>query len=697
MRSPAEFRDTYDKKEIRTAIPNQPISSLREIQYLYGKLYTLGTVGADQYAAYLTPDEAQDLLEEPKSLVVVRVDLSTGDPQLANDAKGGVWITTYTDELIRKVAHSKYPPGQAVDHSITHQSGRYCNPERIADYAVERLSRWPNDSVVRSTAETHPEGELISKLAQLGTDDAVVQKIRDKVIDEITKSQAALISVQVRRGETGEFLWPGEINVLMDAMRDRKISKLVSKGDASNSAGQAVDLVTGESTRTVGTADDPLNYFLTRQLEKFPGFDPEQAWRTHPLSEDTAVTLANSRAFMDASSFSAFGARIYLLPYLRGEMSVDEIYALYNLLYRATSPSKSENNPTVPKSAHDKSKSCSSDLDNLRYFATAVVPRQKSRFDVVAEAPNANLRYPLDISESHAAVLQSGSFSPSTERTSPMPTNDNWLLLTGDDFLDAVVSGRYFYETYRLGDDVNNASADDHRLQALFTALSGGSLSVEQVLTSYVDRILQENQDSDRLFPTFLVASQYTQLQALWNTDHNLLTTKDSSLRSVRTAHNATGDCTQSQPFCDYSGFRGAKKLNHFIDACPFLATVLPNRASFILGVLVGAVTSYQRFIKKMSTTAVDQYPIQSVTRPHIDHTAKKMLKKAVDEKSKIEAAEGNSGIKYGPLITDLQKEVVESDRTSWNTETTALRFWYAVGITYGLNDRELNQKANTL
>jgi len=54
-------------------------------------------------------------------------------------------------------------------------------------------------------------------------------------------------------------------------MRARKRSKLVSKGEATDSIGEATDLVTGNRGPTVGTAEDPLNYFLGKQLEKFPG------------------------------------------------------------------------------------------------------------------------------------------------------------------------------------------------------------------------------------------------------------------------------------------------------------------------------------------------------------------------------------------------------------------------------------------
>jgi hypothetical protein len=49
---------------------------------------------------------------------VVRVDLSGADPELADDDRGPVWVTRYTDELVPKVAHCKYPAARGIDHSI---------------------------------------------------------------------------------------------------------------------------------------------------------------------------------------------------------------------------------------------------------------------------------------------------------------------------------------------------------------------------------------------------------------------------------------------------------------------------------------------------------------------------------------------------------------------------------------------------
>jgi len=51
-----------------------------------------------------------------------------------------------------------------------------------------------------------------------------------------------------------------------------------SKNQTDMSEGIGVDMVTGESDQVlVGLMDDPLRYFLSKQLEKFPNLDGEES------------------------------------------------------------------------------------------------------------------------------------------------------------------------------------------------------------------------------------------------------------------------------------------------------------------------------------------------------------------------------------------------------------------------------------
>ena len=124
MFSPDEFREKYPADELETELPDSPVGSLRDLQYLYGKLYTLATTGGGKYAPYLTPDAAGDLVDTDDSLIIVRVDVSSDGSQLADDDVGPVKVTRYTDDLVQQVGHCKYPAARGIDHSVTHQAGQ---------------------------------------------------------------------------------------------------------------------------------------------------------------------------------------------------------------------------------------------------------------------------------------------------------------------------------------------------------------------------------------------------------------------------------------------------------------------------------------------------------------------------------------------------------------------------------------------
>ena len=90
MLSPDEFQEKYPAEELEAELPGSPIGSLRDLQYLYGKLDTLATTGGGEYAPYLTPDAAGNLVDTDDSLIVVRIDLSGDEPRLAEDSTGSV-------------------------------------------------------------------------------------------------------------------------------------------------------------------------------------------------------------------------------------------------------------------------------------------------------------------------------------------------------------------------------------------------------------------------------------------------------------------------------------------------------------------------------------------------------------------------------------------------------------------------------
>lgn len=698
--SPEEFQERYDDDdELAAELPDRPITSVRDLQYVYGRLYTLATAGGGEYAAYLTPEKSTDLFDEPESLVYLRVDLSGDVPRLDGDRP--VEVKTYSADLVEAVAHCWFNAARGFDHSITHRTGRDKEPEKVGEYLYERLSYWAADEVIQSAAADHEDGWVIEALAELGDRDGIEQRIVEAVEAEIEGTTTALTTVAVKLEPDGEYRLPGVCgsDVFNEAMRARKRSKLVSKGEATDSVGEATDLVTGVRTRTVGTAEDPLNYFLGKQLEKFPGFDPDEAWRTHPVSEDVAVTLMNAQSFVDACTYHTMGADVYYLPYFFGRLTPDDARRLYRTLYGATDAGDLTPVEQIYETYSDAARPQAAEIGRrLRFYVAAVMKHQTKRFDVFGDTLDGSLHHPIELTRAHVDVVESWAFNPDASGPHPnarpaFPTHEKWGLLQPDEhhLLSVLVTGWYFEQTFATADDDQAASADDYRVRALVAALSGEPLDAEELLAQYVDRLLE---DEGEEFPTFRIASQFAQLCALAEAGLLDADAEHESLTESPTYPTNTMTRTPTRADGGSAAQTRETKLAQFLEQTPALSEGNPERrGSFLLGALVGQVTGYQQVSEGRSTTLVDQYPIKAVTEAKLKRLASDVLDKDV-----VYSRERSlPSTMYREVVDRLVRTLPRVDQDDeWELDTTDLRFYYALGVAYGMNNWTNSDDADT-
>ncbi|MDL5360924.1 type I-B CRISPR-associated protein Cas8b/Csh1 [Halalkalicoccus sp. NIPERK01] len=688
--TPYEFEKQYeDDEELATELPDRPITSLRDLQYLYGRLYTLATAGGGEYASYLTPEKSTDLFDEPESLAVLRVDLSGDEPRL--DPEQPVQFRTYTRDLVEPVAHSWFNAARGFDHSITHRTGKGKDPEKIAEYLTERLTAWAADDVIQETVTDHEDGWIVEALAELGEQEDIDDRIQGAVEERLEGSTTALTTVAVKLEPDGEYRLPGACgsDVFNVAMRARKRSKLVSKGEATNSAGQATDLVTGSRGRTVGTAEDPLNYFLGKQLEKFPGFDPNEAWRTHPISEDVAVTLMNASTFVDACSYYTLESNVYYLPYFFGRITPEEARELYRMLHDVVVEDDLTPVEKVYK-AYNRDEIHEELATRMRFYVAAVLKHQMKRFDVFGDTLDCTLFHPVGLASAHDAVTNSWVFDadatlPHSDVRPAMPTHENWEMLVADEeyLLGSITNGWYFRTTFAEPDDDQTASADDFRIQALVAALSGDPIPASTVLEEYVERLLDDEGEG---FPTFRVATQYAQLCAL--AEAGLLDGEDESLTKATTyTDQSMTHTTDTRARADGGSDREKReaKLELFLEETPALSSENPERrGGFLLGVLVGQVTGYQQVSEGRSTTLVDQYPIKAIT----DTKVKRLTSDVIDKDVIYSRDKGLPSTMYGEVVDRIVETLPKVDADGgWSIDTSELRYYYALGVAYGMNN----------
>lgn len=737
--------DAISDDVLRSRTLDRPPTNLRDIEYLYGTLYTLATAGEGEYDPYLTPDAAADLIGEANSLIVVNVDLSGPTQQFDS-----VEVMDYTHDLVDPVAHCKYSAARGMDHSISHQSSKSGNlPHQLALYAQERLARWPTDPLVREVANEHPEGDIIQRLGAFADNERVMDEVYNDTISALaaagvfdspedsseeqvdvptvlqrfraaeTKDERevvmadvdsegyvdelpALITVRIKTDPDGDYRWPGDFDVLQEAMKTRRLGKFRSKNEADNSSGHGFDYITGDAARVVGTPEDPLKYYLSLQTERFPNFDADESWRNHPLSEDAALRILKSDEFIDACLYTGFGGRnlrVYYLPYFVGEPTVEKDRVLYRILAELTETDEPEKPPLI------QAYNASGELrDDLRFVTIIVLYQHNERIDVVGEGMSRALVYPVELANAHHRVLGGEFFGTD----GPFQTTETHPLLDPEtDLFDAVATGRYPY--YTFSDHEETSPMSNPVVDAFYTSVSGEPLNVATVLDEFVAAI--DDYDTQEYgFPTSLLTAQLAQLVALSQTgllsstrdvEQPFLQFTDTTSTTQHMPNNnnnpldeAEDDSTDQQTAPDELALdegapaaddlsardRREKRLQQFLDAHPPLRDDAERRAAFILGALVGHLSNYQRWDGKHRTLA-DRHQITHLTKSNIKNVASNVL-----QKNKTYATESGYGmLMFGELTSRLMDTMQRRDPEEWALSVDDIRWHYGLGIAYGL------------
>jgi hypothetical protein len=693
-----------DDASIEARLPDRPVTSVRDVEALYGKLYALGRGLSGDYGPFLSPDAAGDLIGQER-LVVTRVDLSDGSATLADDP---VRVVTYAQELsepsadglvpdVRRVAHAKFEAARGVDHSITHASGQSNGPEKHADHAIERFTRWPSEDAVRAEAETHGDGWLLDRLDELGGDGAAMGRVADAV-RTATEDGQFLHTVAFRFDQdtlatTDAFepaaAWhlPGEIEVLQEAMVRRKTTKFRTKNKADEASGEGVCYVDDTEEEVYGVVDDPLKWYLSKQMERFPRLDPDQSWRTQGLGRQASIAAQNATTFLEACAEPAPGVSAYYLPYFEGEISTADATVLYRKLV-AQADNTTDRNAVA--SLYDELRARGSDdvPADLRFVFMIVEKYQKDRWRLHSFEPSATVHHGVELARSHNEAVASPVFGDDR----PLPREESFDLLARRDgargWLNTVTSVYYFERTCAPPDTDDDPSSDDIRFRAPAKVAGGRAVDVDGLLGAYVDLLTDRmDPDGEYPFPTAKFAEQHAQLTALANA--GLLDTDEDTDYTVETdMSEVTDDAERSR----------TEQLEEFIARHDALSgeEAFERRAVFLLGALNGRITRRQRRDNRGST-AVTTYPVDGVTKHNLKRTARELLTSnfVYTEEARKEGIRVQ-GTLYAELVERIVEEMEHSDPTTWDLSTDDLRYHYAMGIAYGLNDSSTSNYEDT-
>ena len=675
-----EALEKVDDETIESTIPQRPIASLRDIEVLYGALYTLGRGLTGPYGAYLTPDAAADQIGN-ETLVVVRVDLR-GDKATLGDPP--VTLEMFPKNLVSRVAHSKFSAANGDDYSITHQSGQTNGPEKQGDHALERLTSWPNQEAIKEVASNHEDGWIIEKLVELGANNETEKKIREEVESLLSDEGQLLHTVaiafdnsgvgtttQFRSNETWHY--PGEIEVLQEAMAARKTGKFRSNTQgADDASGHGTCFVFDTDETVYGVVGDPMKHYLSKQMEKFPALDADRSWQTQGLGRDAAIRAQNADTFLNACAIPAPGTSAFYLPYPTGEIDVDSARAVYELLSEQVE-ADDEESPVGNKYRRLKKLDR---LDTIRFSLIIINKYQKDRWRVLAATPTASIHIIEEITQQHRAVQNSRW----VEEEEIFPKREKFPLvsITEPEPLSNVVSSVAYLGETCLGDDADDPSSDDFRFRGTATIASGRQLRVQELLEEYVAKLVDRfDPDSQYPFPIATLAQQYVQLNALRACD--LLTADDERL--VTQPPHMSDQTSQTK------AANRQEQFEQFVENHPALSDKT-REGVFALGALVGRISRYQSREGK-SMTAVKQYPIDNLTK----HNIRRIATEVVD--SNIVYSDEYAGTMYGELMDTVCDGLETAEPTDWELSTQDLRFHYAMGIAYGQNDSSTSETNN--
>jgi len=695
----AEALDDVEDERIEDSLPSRPVTSVRDIEALYGRLYALGRGLIGAYGPFLSPDAADELVGQER-LVVTFVDVTGEAATLADDP---VRVVGYAASLdgptgeglvpdVRRVAHAKYESARGVDHSVTHASGQTNGPDKHADHAAERFTRWPSEDAVRQTAKAHEDGPLLDALANLGGDEDAMELVAAGARERTEEGQF-LHTVALRIdpdsvATTDAFVpsatWhlPGEIEVLQEAMVRRKANKFRAKNDAEDASGDGVCYVDDTDEEVYGVVDDPLKWYLSKQRERFPRLDPDQAWRTQGLGREAAIAAQNATTFLDACAEPGPGVSALYLPYFEREPDADDAEMLYATLVDQTNDD--DRNPVAALYSTLQSRRDGPAAGDLRFVFMVVQKYQKDRWRLLAFEPNAATHHGVELARSHHDVVTS---QPLFGEDGPLPRREGFDLLAGQEgplgWLDVVTDVYYFARTCAPPDTDDEPSSDDLRFRAAANAVGGEPIDVDALLGAYVDRIAERfDPDGEYPFPDATVAEQHAQLTALANAGR-------LQIRGARTDFTVDTSMTNDAT-TDGETLSRTDRLHEFMDRHDALSGG-ERRGVFALGALVGRISRYQR-TEGRSMTAVKRHPIDKLTT----HNVTDIATSVVDANVVYSGEEGYTGTMFAELMDEIVDGLLDSPPERWSVSTDDLRYHYAMGIAYGLNDPSTSDYGET-
>jgi len=252
-----------DADAIEDILLDRPMASLYDVAYLYGKLHTLNAIRAydvpasDRHVEHMTHESRTDYYDQEVGLVSVLVDLSGKEPSFGRanetgDTQGdSKFVAESLDrEKMLRVGFSRQPSRTSGHNmSIAHDASDKA-PGGTPRYFKKMFSSWAQSDSATEVAEEHPEGWVLERLAQIGSDTDLIDQLDDAedfVRQTFGESFSGVVSLKLKLSETGDYVYPGEVDAINEVTRCRWIVKQMREySEAADSSGESQGIVLDE-------------------------------------------------------------------------------------------------------------------------------------------------------------------------------------------------------------------------------------------------------------------------------------------------------------------------------------------------------------------------------------------------------------------------------------------------------------------
>lgn len=669
--------DSVSDEQIEEVLLDRPIGSVKDLQYTYGALYALARFGPDVRKWAYTPSELDNLSDSDS---VIAPEFTVEDGEASYD---GLHVEGYAPDMEDKIglAVDQSDSGQAADASITQKGsdrGKY--PDDMGFYLTKMLSRWPGYDVIQEVAADSPDGDLIMALDSVSKD--VVDEIGSDIEEALPSDEKKVMvtTVRIRRAGDDEYQWAGGMDVFREAMFEFKKQKMKERNDVV-SKGEGVGYITGEEGEVVGKCPSPLDFFLTKQLAKFPQQNGELSWQTYPVTVETALAVDKSSVILDLLRVwqHGSGSSVLYMPYFRGTMGASEARKLFGVFRQALAEDMDDPAEYVMERLYeqynsiDTAGSDGSEEERLMIWFLSN-KRDASKNDVSFEENMGSVHAVADVSN----ALKTAA-SRIIEEYPPFDPDNNHIAdddrlfnpELGGSLFRELVYGTVFSFTMREDRSSDNDKPAWDGVQSLQQQLvsNTGEMPVERVISGFADSLTDEKES----FPETMVARQYQVLTALADTEK--LRCKSDSYRRLTEPPKYMGSDTTST--------RDRSAFDRFIEDHPYLAENAEARGAFATGALAGHLSRIQ-VAKGRSTLMIDRHPVDSIRPVTFQRRATEIM-----EKNFIYSAEET---RYHPQFREIGNEITDAlsrkPPNEWSLDTNQLQFFYALGVQFGWGNR---------